>query len=58
MGRIESESVGHTQSDYCEGQKEVVTVAHNRCNHDRFSKGKYNAWWRMWKYQRKNMKSR
>jgi len=24
--------VGHIQSAYCEGQKEVVTAAHNRCN--------------------------
>ena len=26
------ETVGHLQSAYCEGQKEVVTAAHNRCN--------------------------
>ena len=32
MGKRESESVGHIQSAYCEGQKEVVTAAHNRCN--------------------------
>jgi len=32
MGKRESESVGHIQRAYCEGQKEVVTAAHNRCN--------------------------
>ena len=32
MVKRESESVGHIQSAYCEGQKEVVTAAHNRCN--------------------------
>ena len=31
-GRLEAESMGHIQSAYCEGQAEVVTAAHNRCN--------------------------